>query len=147
MKLLMVCLGNICRSPLAHGVMQQLVEEAGLGWEVDSAGTGNWHVGDAPDRRAITVAKSNGVDISRQQAQHFHIGLFDEFDRIYVMDRSNYRDIMRLAKSDEHRRKVSLYLNDDEVPDPYYDDDLFVPVFAMVEARGRELLDELNGPA
>lgn len=144
MKILMVCLGNICRSPLAHGVMQQLVEEAGLDWAVDSAGTGDWHVGQAPDHRTIAVARNNGLDISAQRAQQFNASFFDEYDRIFVMDRSNYRNVTALAQSEDHRAKVSLFLNDEEVPDPYHDDTMFDPVYAMVEARSRELLDELG---
>ncbi len=144
MRILMVCLGNICRSPLAHGVMEQLVGEAGLDWTVDSAGTGDWHVGQAPDHRTIAVARDNGLDISGQRAQHFNVNLFDEFDHIFVMDRSNYRNVLAMAQTDEHRAKVRLFLGDEEVPDPYHDDTMFDPVYAMVEARSRELLDELR---
>lgn len=144
MRILMVCLGNICRSPLAHGIMQHLAEESGLGWTVDSAGTGNWHVGDPPDRRAVAVAKQYGVDISRQRAQHFNAAMFDQYDHILVMDRSNYRNVLRLATTDEHRAKVRLFLGDDEVPDPYYDDAMFEPVYDMIKARCRALLSALN---
>lgn len=143
MKILMVCLGNICRSPLAHGIMKHLAEEAGLDWEVHSAGTGDWHVGDPPDRRAIAVAKQYGVDISRQRAQHFHAAMFDQYDHIFVMDRSNYQNVLRLANSEEHRAKVRLFLGDDEVPDPYYDNAMFDPVYTMVRARCQTLVDEL----
>ena len=100
MRILMVCLGNICRSPLAHGVMKRLAEEAGLRWEVHSAGTGNWHVGEPPDRRAIAVAKQYGVDIGGQRARHFNAAMFDQYDHILVMDRSNYRDVLRLAENE-----------------------------------------------
>jgi|SRR5690554_1738586 len=144
MRILMVCLGNICRSPLAHGVMQELADKAGLSWEVDSAGTGNWHVGEAPDRRAIAVAKNHGVDISKQRAQHFNAALFDQYDHILVMDRANYRDVLRLAQSEAHRAKTRLFLGDAEVPDPYHDDAMFEPVYAMVEARCRAFLDTLR---
>lgn len=144
MRILMVCLGNICRSPLAHGIMRHLAAERGLGWTVESAGTGNWHVGDPPDRRAIAVAKQYGVDISRQRAQHFNATMFDQYDHILVMDRSNYRDVLGFAKTDEHRAKVRLFLGSDEVPDPYYDDGMFEPVYAMVEARCRSLMDTLS---
>lgn len=147
MRILMVCLGNICRSPLAHGVMQHLADKAGLNWEIDSAGTGNWHVGEAPDRRAIAVAKSHGIDISGQRAQHFNATLFDAYDHIFVMDRANYRDVLRLAQNEAQRAKVQLFLGDREVPDPYYDNALFEPVYAKVEARCRALLDELGAGA
>lgn len=142
MRILMVCLGNICRSPLAHGIMQDLVDKEGVDWVVDSAGTGDWHVGHAPDRRSVRVAKRYGIDISGQRAQHFVPALFDVFDRIYVMDRNNYRDVLRLASTEEHRSKVSLFLDDEEVPDPYYDDALFEPVYQMVEQRCLELFTE-----
>ncbi|WP_312138837.1 low molecular weight protein-tyrosine-phosphatase [Sphingobacterium sp.] len=144
MKILMVCLGNICRSPLAHGIMAHMVREAGLDWEIDSAGTGDWHVGHAPDHRSIAVAKNNGIDISGQRAQFFIPDLFDKYDRIFVMDRNNYQDVLALSTSEEHSGKVSLFLDDDIVPDPYYDSDQFEPVFRMIEARCKILIDELN---
>lgn len=143
MKLLMVCLGNICRSPLAHGVLQHLADAKDLGWQIDSAGTGDWHIGHAPDRRSIAVAKKYGVDISAQRAQHFTADLFDAFDYILVMDRQNYKDVVRLARTDEDRDKVRLFLDDDIVPDPYYDDSLFEPVYKMVERRCTQLMTEL----
>ncbi|MDM1047173.1 low molecular weight protein-tyrosine-phosphatase [Sphingobacterium hotanense] len=144
MKILMVCLGNICRSPLAHGIMAHMVREAGLDWEIDSAGTGDWHVGHAPDHRSIAVAKTNGIDISEQRAQFFVPDLFEKYDRIFVMDRNNYKDVLALSTSEEHSGKVSLFLDDDIVPDPYYDSDQFEPVFRMIEARCKILIDELN---
>lgn len=140
----MVCLGNICRSPLAHGIMAHMVREAGLDWEIDSAGTGDWHVGHAPDHRSIAVAKTNGIDISEQRAQFFVPDLFEKYDRIFVMDRNNYKDVLALSTSEEHSGKVSLFLDDDIVPDPYYDSDQFEPVFRMIEARCKILIDELN---
>lgn len=140
MKILMVCLGNICRSPLAHGVMQRLVEEEGLDWEVDSAGTGDWHVGQCPDKRSIAIAKEHGIDISTQRAQHFRPGLFDVYDKIVAMDRQNLADILALARHEGDRRKVMLFLDADEVPDPYWDDTLFGPVFRMIRTRCEELL-------
>ncbi len=87
MKILMVCLGNICRSPLAEGIMQHLVKQHGLDWEVDSAGTGNWHVGQGPDKRSTRVARDNGIDISGQVCRVFNVRDFDTFDHILVMDK------------------------------------------------------------
>ena len=144
MKILMVCLGNICRSPLAHGILQHIADENKLGWEVDSAGTGDWHVGQSPDRRSIAVAKKYGVDISQQRAQHFTSQLFDKYDHIFVMDRQNYKDVIRQASEDSQRAKVSLFLEDDIVPDPYYDDTMFDPVYTMVEKRCIELVKKLS---
>lgn len=144
MRILMVCLGNICRSPLAHGIMQYVVDSDGLDWQIDSAGTGDWHVGQAPDHRSIAIAKQNGIDISGQRAQHFTEELFDRYDHIFVMDKQNSLDVLRLAKTEEQRRKVALFLPNDIVPDPYYDNNMFEPVFDMVKERCDQLLIELK---
>ncbi len=140
MKILMVCLGNICRSPLAHGVMQALVETEGLDWVIDSAGTGGWHVGEAPDRRAIAVARRFGVDISGQRAQQLHPRHLDDYDHVLVMDRSNLRHVLAMAQTPEQRARIRLFLDDQEVPDPYYDDGMFEPVYRLVETRCNALL-------
>ncbi len=140
----MVCLGNICRSPLAHGIVEHLVAEQGLDWVIDSAGTGDWHVGQAPDQRAIRTALTNGIDISNQRAQHFQTHFFDRYDRIFVMDRQNLRDVLALAKSDEQRQKVALFIENDTVPDPYFDDDLFDPVFKLIYERSVNLIGRLQ---
>jgi protein-tyrosine phosphatase len=133
MKILMVCLGNICRSPLAEGILRHLADEKGLNWEVDSAGTGNWHVGDPPDRRSVKVARQHGIDISGLRGRQFQVADFDEFDRIFVMDLDNYRDVLRKARTDADRDKVQLLLGDQQpVPDPWYDDALFEPVYNMI---------------
>lgn len=139
----MVCLGNICRSPLAHGILAHLVREKGLDWEIDSAGTGNWHVGECPDRRSIAVAKKYGVNISAQKARQFSQSDFEYYDKILVMDRTNLRDVLAMAGSPAAQAKVSLFLNDDVVPDPYFDNKLFEPVYQLIAARCRELLKEL----
>ncbi|MEO6520168.1 MAG: low molecular weight protein-tyrosine-phosphatase [Mucilaginibacter sp.] len=144
MKILMVCLGNICRSPLAHGVMEALVKEEGLDWQVDSAGTGNWHVGQGPDHRSTREAKLNGVNISKQVCRQFKVGDFDEFDLIVVMDQNNKRDILALARNDEDSKKVRLLLGDKNVPDPYHDDTLFAPVYQLVLDGCKQLLKELQ---
>lgn len=144
MKILMVCLGNICRSPLAHGVMEHLVQANKLDWSIDSAGTGDWHVGQAPDRRSIAIARKYGVDISNQRAQHFTADLFDRYDLILVMDEQNYKDVIQLANDPSQGNKVRLFLEDDIVPDPYFDDALFDSVYKMVEKRCQELLASLS---
>ncbi len=144
MKILMVCLGNICRSPLAHGILAHIVKREGLVWEIDSAGTGDWHVGQAPDRRSIAVAKQHGIDISDQRAQHFTQALFQHYDRILVMDKQNYSDVLSLASSEEDKNKVFLFIPNDMVPDPYYDNNLFLPVFQLIENRCKELISELK---
>ncbi|CAD0007887.1 low molecular weight protein-tyrosine-phosphatase [Flavobacterium chungangense] len=123
-KILMVCLGNICRSPLAEGILASKLPKENF--IVDSAGTGSWHVGHAPDKRSVAVAQKNGLCIDGQKGRQFKTSDFDEFDYIYVMDNSNYRDIIHLAKTPEQKSKVNLILNElfpDEnvdVPDPYY---------------------------
>lgn len=123
-KILMVCLGNICRSPLAEGILASKLPKENF--IVDSAGTGSWHIGHSPDKRSIAVAQKNGLCIDQQKGRQFKTSDFDEFDYIYAMDNSNYRDIVHLAKTTEHKNKVHLILNElfpDEnvdVPDPYY---------------------------
>ena len=94
MKILMVCLGNICRSPLAHGIMEQLVREEELDWDIDSAGTSNMHVGSAPDKRSIAVAKKYGIDISEQRGRQFSQNDFAHYDYIYAMDKDNLETLV-----------------------------------------------------
>lgn len=133
MRILMVCLGNICRSPLAEGILRHLAQQKGLNWEIESAGTGSWHVGDPPDHRSVKVAKRHGVDISQQRGRQFAPADFDYFDRIFVMDQDNYRDVLRKARSEADKQKVQLLLaGQAEVPDPWYDDALFEPVYNMI---------------
>jgi protein-tyrosine phosphatase len=144
MKILMVCLGNICRSPLAHGVMEHLVKEQGLDWTVDSAGTGNWHIGQGPDHRSTREARNNGIDISEQVCRQFRVSDFDDFDLIVVMDKNNLKDILAQARTEADKKKVRLLLGDKEVPDPYYEDTQFAPVFKLVEAGCKELIKEIR---
>lgn len=145
MKILMVCLGNICRSPLAHGILAQLAREKGLDWTIHSAGTGDWHIGQAPDHRAIQVAKKNGFDISTQRAQQFNPSFFDEYDHILVMDRQNLKNVKALARNSADEAKVTLFIDNDIVPDPYHDDQMFDPVFDLIHSRSLELLEQFKG--
>lgn len=123
-KILMVCLGNICRSPLAEGLLASKLPDNDF--FVDSAGTGNWHVGRQPDDRSIAVAKKNGLDISMQKGRQFKAADFDQYDYIYVMDATNYNDVLALAQNEAQKSKVQLILNElfpgenVDVPDPYY---------------------------
>ncbi len=123
-RIVMVCLGNICRSPLAEGILQSKLHSPNF--IVDSAGTGNWHIGKKPDDRSVAVAKKNGLDISKQRGQQFTAAFYDQFDYIFVMDQSNYEHVIQLAPSAEHKLKVQLLLNElfpgenVDVPDPYY---------------------------
>ena len=117
-KILMVCLGNICRSPLAQGILIKKVAKSTF---VDSAGTAAYHIGNQPDPRSINVGKKNGVDISSFRARKFTQEDFRNFNHIYVMDKSNYNDVLSLAQLSEDHKKVKLILdNEQEVPDPYY---------------------------
>lgn len=127
MKILMVCLGNICRSPLADGLLRHKVKSDGISAIVDSAGTANYHVGGPPDERMTETAMQNGIDISNLRARQFEITDYDQFDLIYVMDKSNYQNVTRLARNDNDIKKVKLILDElehsndiQEVPDPYY---------------------------
>jgi protein-tyrosine phosphatase len=129
----MVCLGNICRSPLAEGIMQNLANEAGLDWQIDSAGTGDWHVGQGPHHGSVQVARSRGIDITSQVCRLFRISDFDEFDLILVMDKSNLSNILAMARNQADKQKVKLLLGDKEVPDPYYTN-LFEEAFDLIEA-------------
>lgn len=127
-KVLFVCLGNICRSPMAHGILRHKINQLDLDWDVDSAGTSSFHVGEAPDNRAQSTMLEKGIDISDLKARSFSPNDFNAFDEIYVMDDSNYRDVLNQTNSDEQREKVKLFLtlsnqNVKEVPDPYYGGD------------------------
>lgn len=123
-KILMVCLGNICRSPLAEGILQSKLPTDKF--TVDSAGTGSWHVGQQPDERSIFTAKNRGLDISCQKARQFKTSDFNEFDHIFVMDSSNLRDVLKLAPNENAKAKVSLMMDvlhpgkSVNVPDPYF---------------------------
>lgn len=122
----MVCLGNICRSPLAEGVMRSKIMEHNLDWEVDSCGTSNYHIGENPDSRSQENALSHGIDISKLEGRQFTKQDFDEFDKIFVMDSSNYNNVIKLADNQTQIDKVDLLLNqsnpgsNNNVPDPYY---------------------------
>ncbi len=126
MKILMVCLGNICRSPLAQGILEHKVKEAGLDWQVDSAGTGGWHAGQKPDMRSQEVAHKHGVDITMKAARKMRSIDIDDFDIIYCMDSSNYNDVIAMCHNDAEEAKIKLIMNEAEpgkninVPDPYY---------------------------
>jgi protein-tyrosine phosphatase len=138
MKILMVCLGNICRSPLAEGILQSKVHRDKV--QVDSAGTAAYHVGEFPDIRSIEVAKKYGIDLTKQQARKFTVRDFDAFDLIYAMDTSNYQNMLALARNTADGQKVRLILNEidseanTEVPDPYYGGtDGFDNVYKMLD--------------
>uniref|UniRef100_UPI00404A9C3D low molecular weight protein-tyrosine-phosphatase n=1 Tax=Flavobacterium sp. TaxID=239 RepID=UPI00404A9C3D len=137
-NILMVCLGNICRSPLAEGILRSKLTSDK--YFIDSAGTAGYHIGKQPDLRSIKVAKKHSIDISNQKCRQFSTSDFDTFDYIYVMDMSNYKDIIALAPNEAAKQKVQLILNElfpnenVEVPDPYYvGDEGFEQVFQMLD--------------
>lgn len=141
MKILMVCLGNICRSPVAEGILRHKLKEQGFTQvKTDSAGTSSFHIGEAPDKRMRITAKKNGIDIDDLSARQFEVGDFDRFDLIYAMDQSNFDDIVAMARSNEDREKVRLILNEIDpgsnkgVPDPYFGgDEGFQVVFDLLD--------------
>lgn len=122
----MVCLGNICRSPLAEAIVREHFAKNGIHARIDSCGTSGWHEGEKPDTRAIHVAHDRGIDLSTLRSRPFRHQDFDAFDVIFAMDRSNYNDLLEMAKTPEHREKIHLFLHfagrdfGDDVPDPYY---------------------------
>jgi protein-tyrosine phosphatase len=136
-NILMVCLGNICRSPLAEGILESKVDPEAV--YVDSAGTGGYHIGNPPDSRSIAVAQKYGLNIEKQRCRKFRPSDFQKFDVIYAMDRSNYDNIIALAQSGTDTEKVKLLLKEvdlpeKEVPDPYYDEeDGFEYVYRLID--------------
>ena len=148
-KILMVCLGNICRSPLAEGILASKLDGDKI--LVDSAGTGHWHIGNPPDPRSIAIAKKYGVDISQQRGRQFSAIDFATFDEIYVMDNSNLENVLSLATSNADRAKVSLILDhifpneNVDVPDPYYGGNLgFDNVYQMLDNACEQIAVKLK---
>jgi protein-tyrosine phosphatase len=137
MKVLFVCLGNICRSPLGEGILQHKINQQGLDWETDSAGTAAYHVGEKPDKRSAAIAKEHDIDINVQRARQFVKSDFNTFDHILVMDDSNFNNVMLLAASSQEEAKVEKLLDYGnatikDVPDPYYEGG-FDGVFNLIE--------------
>ncbi|MHA7831448.1 MAG: low molecular weight protein-tyrosine-phosphatase [Flagellimonas sp.] len=147
-KVLMVCLGNICRSPLAEGILQSKVDADAV--FVDSAGTAGYHIGNPPDERSIAVARKYGLSIDNQRCRKFSKQDFSEFDLIFVMDRSNFSDVASLAENKEEAGKVKLLLSEvelgiREVPDPYYGgNDGFENVYQMIDSACEAIAKKLN---
>ena len=150
-KVLMVCLGNICRSPMAQGILENKINALGSSIEVDSAGTASYHVGEPPDSRAIDKTAHYDIDISAYRGRQFTVRDFDEFDHIFAMDYSNYENILSLARNDADRQKVQMILNliypgeNMSVPDPYYGgDDGFENVYQLLDNACDLFLKETN---
>lgn len=147
----MVCLGNICRSPLAEGILQQIISGKGLDAEVDSAGTSSWHVGENPDQRTVEIAEKYGIDVSRSTGRQFAISDYDAFDRIFVMDEDNRKDVLELARNENDKSKVELILNVSKpgsnmsVPDPYYGGDKgFDEMYHLLSEACERIADALE---
>lgn len=150
-KILMVCLGNICRSPIAEGILRDKAERANLDIHIDSAGTSNYHIGDHPDKRTILNAKQHQIDISHLCARQFTVTDFDKFDYIFAMDSSNYADIVSLARTETDKRKVEMILNrvypnsNMSVPDPYFGGEQgFENVFILLDKACDVIIESLR---
>ncbi|MCO5723751.1 low molecular weight protein-tyrosine-phosphatase [Robiginitalea marina] len=146
-RVLMVCLGNICRSPLAEGILASKTDPGHI--VVDSAGTAGYHIGNPPDPRSVAVAALHGIDISAQRCRRFTVSDFDRFDYIFAMDLENLRHLRQLARNPSDRAKTALLLEasgirEGEVPDPYYGgEEGFEAVFRMIDQACDRLLPAL----
>ena len=151
MKILFVCLGNICRSPLARGIMHHKISNKGLEAEVDSAGFEDYHIGEPADLRSVEIAMKNGVSLDGHSARQFKVEDFDKFDRIYVMDETNYRDVTSLARNQDDLDKVDFIMNvvapgsNSHVPDPYYGgDEGFSNVYRMLDTACEIIAEDIE---
>lgn len=140
MKILLVCLGNICRSPIAEGVLKHKAKQLGLDWQIDSAGTNGYHIGEAPHRFSQKICLQHGIDISRQRARRFTAKDFEEYDMIYALALDVYREIEKIGYRQVQMNKVYLFLSEskegstESVPDPWYGDESgYLPVFDIIE--------------
>lgn len=144
----MVCLGNICRSPLAEGILKHKCAKHKLDWYIDSAGTGKWHLGSAPDKRSVQIAAKHGIDITELRARSVHSSDYEEFDIIFAMDNANYRDLMKWALDKTEENKVKMIMNevypteDISVPDPYFDDNGFQTVYDMLDKACDKIIEK-----
>lgn len=148
-KILMVCLGNICRSPVAQGILEHQLQNEGIEAEVDSAGTSGWHDGEAPDPRSQESTRKNGIEIAAQKSRKVVLSDFEYFDVIYAMDENNYSNLLDMAP-DEHIHKVKMILNESypnenlSVPDPYYNTDGFGEVFTLLNDACKVIVEKLK---
>lgn len=150
-RILMVCLGNICRSPLAEGILRHKAQQKGVDVIVDSAGTNNYHIGQSPDARSVKKAKQYGINISKLSGRQFKVVDFDNFDKIYVMDQSNLNDVIAMARNENDKKKVDLILNtvfpklNTAVPDPYYGgEDGFETIYQLLDKACDVIINSLE---
>tara|TARA_B100001115_G_C15814550_1_gene404251 strand:+ start:1075 stop:1530 length:456 start_codon:yes stop_codon:yes gene_type:complete len=149
MKILMVCLGNICRSPLAEGILRNKAKNLKI--EIDSAGTASYHIGNPPDYRSIKIAKKYRIDISKQSARKITKEDFEIFDIIYAMDLNNYNDIIKMTNNPIHKEKVRVILNEiypkmnHSVPDPYYGgENGFQDVYNLLDRACNKIIEKIE---
>lgn len=145
----MVCLGNICRSPLAHGILQHKIDNLGLNASIDSAGTNGYHDGEYPDSRSMEIALVNGIDISYQRSRQIKRKDIEEYDLIYTMDASNYNNVLNMTQNEQEASKVKMIMNELEpgrnisVPDPYYGgSDGFKNVYEMLDQATDKIIEK-----
>jgi len=149
MKILFVCLGNICRSPLAEGILKHKLEEKNLEAVVESAGFESFHINEHPDKRAIKIAKRHGIDISDYSCRLFTTEDFDKYDRIYVMEAANFRDAKYFARDDNDLEKIEFLMSvlhgrNEPVPDPYFgDEDGFEKTFQQIDKACEKITEKL----
>jgi len=150
LKILMVCLGNICRSPMAHGILLHKISKLKSDWEIDSAGTSGYHQGELPDRRAIACMKRHGIDITYQRSRPITVADLRYYDRIFVMDRSNLHDVCEMAGTEAELEKISLIMgavdeqHPEDVPDPWYStgEQGFETIYEMLDRATDKLIEK-----
>lgn len=149
MRILMVCLGNICRSPIAEGVLQRMANDEGLDWQVESAGTESYHIGSAPHKYSQAICEENGLDISAQRARQFNANDFDKYDKIYALALDVLEEIEHVAGNGDDMNNVLLFLNEleegnnESVPDPYYGGkDGYTHVYELIEKTCQAIINK-----
>lgn len=151
MKILMVCMGNICRSPIAHGLLLHKCEQIGLNWEIDSAGTSNWHEGELPNPKSIAVMKQNGIDITQQRSRPICKEDLAHYDLLFVMDGSNFEEVVNMANNESEIAKVKWILNEVSpglnraVPDPYgHSEKEYQEVYTLLDEATDKIIERLT---
>lgn len=151
MKILMVCLGNICRSPIAEGVLRKKAKENGLDWLIDSAGTNGYHIGEAPHPFSQKICAQHGIDISQQRAANFLSRHLEEYDLVYALAKDVYQEIQKIGGPKAPMHKVKLFLSElhegstESVPDPWYGDESgYLPVYELIEKTCHKIIDKYH---